>query len=503
MNDNNSQLMMRLNQLSEEVEKMNRKLNDIHIYSHACGGTGSFQLVQSDLVVQGSIFLKDKENSTTLGAETIDTERIVACDGYISDLFVNTISIGGLTSSHLFTGPTGCTGFTGNTGPTGLPGFASNTGATGPTGLTGWTGTTGPTGPLGFTGVTGPTGIPGFASNTGATGVTGPTGLTGPTGWTGPTGLPGFAVNTGSTGPTGCTGFTGFTGSTGPTGLPGCAANTGATGPTGPMGLTGKRGKQGFRGHTGLPGFACNTGATGPTGCTGVKGPTGCTGIPGSAVNTGTTGPTGSTGSIGPTGLTGPCGIPGYSTNTGCTGPTGPCFSLPQAQALGQFLTWNQEGWSVGGRHSIRIGSNAGEWNQGQGAIAIGSKAGQKDQCPHSIVIDATENQLPIHHPGTFLRPLRSLPPQTPVYYDTTTSELFYEQPFGTSGEKPEILKPVENLMTILSSLTPRQQIINGYPQFGYLPEEVASIFPSLVSQNRVNYTNLLILILEELKKRL
>lgn len=65
----------------------------------------------------------------------LETENLEAINGYIHNLAVDTIMIGGITG--LYTGPSGPTGTTGPTGPTGpqgIPGTAVNTGATGPTG---------------------------------------------------------------------------------------------------------------------------------------------------------------------------------------------------------------------------------------------------------------------------------------------------------------------------------------------------------------------------------
>jgi len=66
----------------------------------------------------------------------VETENVEAINGYIHNLAVDNIVIGGITGPF-YTGPSGPTGMTGMTGPTGIqgvPGTAVNTGATGPTG---------------------------------------------------------------------------------------------------------------------------------------------------------------------------------------------------------------------------------------------------------------------------------------------------------------------------------------------------------------------------------
>lgn len=470
MSQNPNYVSMKLVQISEEIEKMNEKLSSIHIYSHACGGTGSFQFVQSDLVLKGSMYIQSEDDSTCINSDSVDTERIVSSSGYISDLFVNTLSIGGCTSSLLFTGPTGTTGCTGMTGPTGLPGFASNTGATGSTGCTGETGPTGYTGPIGFTGNTGPTGIPGSSVNTGCTGPTGITGCTGYTGCTGSTGPAGQASNTGATGTTGCTGSTGTTGSTGPTGLPGFASNTGSTGPTGPLGMMGKRGKRGFQGPTGLPGHATLTGSTGSTGCQGVTGFTGPTGPPGFSTNTGATGPTGFLGPTGVTGVTGPCGIPGFATNTGCTGPTG--SSIPLGNSNGEFLIWSEQEdqWTISGQENIVLGFC-------------------DHPHPNTIILNAqgewTSSSYQ-EHPGTFIRPIRhNSNPTSPLFYDFVSGEIFHSPiPLFTEKESEPI-----SLLNLLSDLQPVQSK-DGSKDLGFLKTE-----------NPINPNFLLVCLVEEVKR--
>jgi hypothetical protein len=73
---------------------------------------------------------------STIETLNVQTDDLEANYGYIHNLQIDTIIIGGITG--LRTGPTGSTGMTGVTGPTGIqgiPGIATNTGATGPTGV--------------------------------------------------------------------------------------------------------------------------------------------------------------------------------------------------------------------------------------------------------------------------------------------------------------------------------------------------------------------------------
>lgn len=443
-----NQITIRLNHIAEEIEKIKTKLNSIQIYSQNCEDGRAFQKVETDLLVSGSIVLKSEDYSTILQGNQIDTDKILASDGYIADLVVNSISIGGLTSSHLFTGPTGPRG---RLGPTGLPGRASNTGCTGPTGYMG------PTGYTGCVGYTGPTGM---------------TGYRGQTGFTGPTGLPGETTNTGATGTTGSsgpTGTTGPTGFTGPTGIPGSAVNTGATGTTGPTGSQGPRGTQGLTGPTGIPGQATHTGATGPTGSTGTTGITGPTGPHGKATNTGCTGTTGTTGTTGPTGPTGERGFPGYATNTGCTGPigpTGPNIVLEHGDFNGQLLSWND---------------STKHWTKTSSSSILSDK-----------ILLNTQNSYPS---GTFLRPLRSRPNQAQVFYDVSSGELFY----GLSSIHHPTIDLTNINSSVLYDLQPR--LIPNTNQFVYDTEQVRSVCSQLVEENQVNYTNILILLVEELKK--
>lgn len=80
-------------------------------------------------------FLTGQSLGTLTVQSKIECFDIEADTGYIHELAVDTLTIGGVTG--LYTGPTGYTGNTGPTGwtgSTGLPGSATNTGATGPTG---------------------------------------------------------------------------------------------------------------------------------------------------------------------------------------------------------------------------------------------------------------------------------------------------------------------------------------------------------------------------------
>lgn len=150
-----SSLICQLNNNSQEIESILERITPIYYVPGPSGATGTL-VIHSDQVIEGTLeFSCPETNTPTIidckGIQTheITTDVITSEIGYIDCLFVDKISIGGLTSSLLFTGPTG---------PQGIPGVATNTGATGPTG------------------------IPGFAFNTGATGWTGTTGTTGPTG---------------------------------------------------------------------------------------------------------------------------------------------------------------------------------------------------------------------------------------------------------------------------------------------------------------------------------
>jgi hypothetical protein len=103
----------------------------------------------------------------------------------------------------------------------------------------------GPFGPPGPVGATGPQGNPGPIGAQGPAGPTGPTGLTGLTGPAGPTGLTGPAGPIGATGPQGLQGVKGDAGAQGPQGLMGLTGATGPAGPEGPTGATGPQGPPG------------------------------------------------------------------------------------------------------------------------------------------------------------------------------------------------------------------------------------------------------------------
>lgn len=83
-----------------------------------------------------TMFLTGQNLGTLTVQSSIECFHIDADSGYIRELAVDSIVIGGFTG--LYTGPSGPTGSTGGTGPTGIqgvPGTATNTGSTGPTGV--------------------------------------------------------------------------------------------------------------------------------------------------------------------------------------------------------------------------------------------------------------------------------------------------------------------------------------------------------------------------------
>ena len=228
---NISTILCQINLLDAEVNSILQRITPIQFIPPGTTGETGTLVVESNQIIGGTLEFPTPTTPnlllsaafetyapTRLNYNTIQTGDIYADnlhvqqDGFISHLTVDTISIGGLTSSNVYTGPTG---------DRGIPGYASNTGATGAGGSIGYTG---------------PTGLPGYATNTGTTG---------PLGKTGPTGAPGFATNTGTTGPVGLTGSLGLTGPTGVAGRDGTSVGTGSTGVTGTTGATGNTGVTG------------------------------------------------------------------------------------------------------------------------------------------------------------------------------------------------------------------------------------------------------------------
>lgn len=334
-----------INNISIDLSSILQRITPIQFIPTVSGPSLGVLTVQSSL------------ETLSIETESLYVHNLEAIKGYIHNLDVDTIVIGGITGSFLTgpSGPSGPSGNNGSTGSSGATGGDSATGSDGPSGsfLTGPTGAfvpgdTGATGDSG-TGSTGPTGMVGFTGPTGLflTGVTGSTGSspTGPTG-AGPTGPIGYTGDTGDTGPmglseTGPTGWRGDTGSIGPTefGLTGPIGLMGDTGPTGPIGVgyTGPTGPIGITGPTGTMG---NTGMTGPTGEMGMMGPTGEIGTGGMTGPKGTFGVTGSTGAAGSQLITGPNGDTGATGATGATGLLGANSTGPTGVAgtYSQFI---------------------------------------------------------------------------------------------------------------------------------------------------------------------
>lgn len=157
-------LICQLSNNTQEIQSILERITPIDYIPGPSGATGTL-VIHSNQVIEGTLEFScpETDNPTVIDCQGIQTHEITTDIitseiGYIDCLYVDKISIGGLTSSLLFTGPTGPQGIpgtasnTGTTGPTGIPGEAANTGATGPTGPTGWTGCTGPIGPTALPG---------------------------------------------------------------------------------------------------------------------------------------------------------------------------------------------------------------------------------------------------------------------------------------------------------------------------------------------------------------
>ena len=102
---------------------------------------------------------------------------------------------------------------------------------------------------------------------------------------------------------------------------------------------------------------------------------------------------------------------------------TGQLAQGPAAIAIG-----SDAGQVKQGPAGVAIGLGAGMSNQGMSAVAIGYNAGLVSQLPHSIVINATGNELDAStNSGLFIAPVRNdTTTQPALTYNTATSEIVY-----------------------------------------------------------------------------
>jgi hypothetical protein len=86
--------------------------------------------------------------------------------------------------------------------------------------------------------------------------------------------------------------------------------------------------------------------------------------------------------------------------------------------------------------NSIAIGNQAGYIGQGQYSIAIGFQAGYSGaQAPNSIILNAGGTGINAGTTGFFVNPIREqINPTYSLYYNRTTSEIFYNTTSGITG---------------------------------------------------------------------
>ena len=184
------------------------------------------------------------------------------------------------------------------------------------------------------------------------------------------------------------------------------------------------------------------------------------------------------------TGRTGPTGM------TGFTGPTGPIgIGLPLGNNYGEYPYWNGTQWVVGNT-SIRIGQNAGRYNQGANAVAIGYNAGTTGQGANSININSSglqdvsgqsTNTIIINASNTsingnisnaiYIAPIRNASAANTVYYNSTTNELTYNA--SSKDYKTNIINLSQNTANLYNLQTREYDYIDGEHCVGLIAEEV------------------------------
>ena len=97
-------------------------------------------------------------------------------------------------------------------------------------------------------------------------------------------------------------------------------------------------------------------------------------------------------------------------------------------QGMAAVAVGSDAGQFQQGPVAVAIGMSAGMSNQGMAAVAIGYNAGLNDQLPHSIVINATGNELNASTTaGFYVAPIRNdATTQPALTYNTTTNEVVY-----------------------------------------------------------------------------
>lgn len=240
----------------------------------------------------------------------------------------------------------------------------------------------------------------------------------------------------------------------------------------------------------------------------------------------GSTGPTGSANYTG-TGIFGP-GFPNNGTNTPDTLTinetisllrqpntyyptqfgkgimTGPNTAHPTSIILGNHS--DATGAPNSAEYTISLGVNSGQYNQQTGAIAIGKLAGYSSQgiysisigdsagvlsqADNSIIINASGIQLDNPTPNScIIKPIRNAngSSSTQLFYDSTTSELFWGTVTPSSIRYKENIKHItdETIDKILQ-LTPVEfdYIENKRRGYGLIAEDTNTIMPELVCKN-------------------
>ena len=182
-------------------------------------------------------------------------------------------------------------------------------------------------------------------------------------------------------------------------------------------------------------------------------------------------------------------------------------FNDSSYNQIDEFGDWTFNRLKFFNNEGVRIGTQAGQTNQGTNAIAIGNLAGVTNQIGGSICLNASGVALNPGVTGFFVDPVRSDANATPFcVYNTTTKEITYHA--SSIKYKKNVVNLNQDTAKIYNTI-PREydSKSDNKHHIGYIAEELNDIDANFTWKNLdgtpegIEWFNLLIYAIEEIKK--